>query len=54
MSIKRLAFCTNYLEREDRPCEGYLHFGPTDIQAACAECGAWCGYLVADYVDGEP
>jgi hypothetical protein len=46
----RIALCTNYLEIEDKPCDGILRFLPDDVQAACPSCGAWCGYMVANYV----
>lgn len=45
----REANCTNYREDQDRPCTGTLRFHLGDPQAACDTCGAWCGWLVADY-----
>lgn len=35
--------CCNYREELDRPCRGVQRFRPGDLQAACDECGGWCG-----------
>jgi hypothetical protein len=35
--------CCNYREALDRPCHGTQRFYTGDIQAACDECGGWCG-----------
>jgi hypothetical protein len=50
--MTRIARCTNDIERPDSTatrCQGRLYFEPDDLQSACDTCGAWCGYLVADY-----
>lgn len=47
-----VARCHNYREDLDRPCTGFLHFGAGDLQARCDTCFAWCGHMVADYIDG--
>lgn len=35
--------CCNYREDVDRPCRGTQRFRAGDLQAACDECGGWCG-----------
>jgi hypothetical protein len=35
--------CCNYREDLDRPCRGWQRFRAGDLQAACDECGGWCG-----------
>lgn len=35
--------CDNYLELEDRPCDGQLYARPCDIQTRCPRCRAWIG-----------
>lgn len=47
------ASCTNQIEPYGVPCLGTLRFGPNDIQAACDTCGAWCGWMIADYEPGQ-
>lgn len=53
----RYAHCSNDIEHDDpdrlwyENCPGRLAFEPTDRYAACPECGATCGSLVADYED---
>lgn len=47
------AWCNNYLEDEDRPCDGIIVYQEDDREAPCTSCGGRCGYLVADYLPGQ-
>lgn len=52
--LGRVATCANVMENSDgtaTPCRGLLVFAPDLPQARCLVCHAWCGRLVADYVD---
>jgi hypothetical protein len=59
VTTTRTARCDNVIEPTDTftsldgeyRCAGILRFADGDLQAACDTCGAWCGYLVADYID---
>lgn len=50
MSWRGVARCENYLEIEDRLCDGLLHFKPGDLEAPCAKCRGRCGSMVADFI----
>lgn len=47
------ARCNNYLEDEDRPCDGIILYREADLDAPCTSCGGRCGWMVADYFPGQ-
>ena len=52
--LGRVAACSNVIDEpcgEGVRCDGYLAFALGAQQARCLTCGAWCGSLVAAYLD---